>query len=195
MGYTAQDLFKTKICEYYQRGHCPRDKCTFAHGEQELRKLTPQGGRLLVVVSRIADCIIDFLNHPLWRVPVPKSRIYADMRYDVEYLSIIMLEALSSGIKQSQCAYWKTFSPHYRTILLLIWNMLLGNILVILDTEFSYVGFDTQGGDMTTVSEEDPFQIAWTGDCPASFLRGLGHDHRLGFDEVSTFCLTLGRRI
>jgi hypothetical protein len=63
--------------------------------------------------------------------------------------------------------------------------MLLGNILVILDTEFLYVGFDTQGGDMTTVSEEDPFQIAWTDECLDNFLRGLGHDHRLGFDEVS----------
>lgn len=30
-------LFKTKLCILYQRGHCSRPSCSFAHGESELR--------------------------------------------------------------------------------------------------------------------------------------------------------------
>lgn len=67
MGYTAQDLFKTKICEYYKEGRCPRDKCTFAHGEGELRRLPPQRGRpvrlgcrgLLVTSAAQRDALYD----------------------------------------------------------------------------------------------------------------------------------------
>eukprot|EP00245_Coleochaete_scutata_P000640 TRINITY_DN10743_c0_g2_i1.p1 TRINITY_DN10743_c0_g2~~TRINITY_DN10743_c0_g2_i1.p1 ORF type:complete len:634 (+),score=172.95 TRINITY_DN10743_c0_g2_i1:67-1902(+) len=48
----VRDLFKTKLCTLFSRGHCPRDRCNFAHGEEELRKVPPasandryQGGR------------------------------------------------------------------------------------------------------------------------------------------------------
>ncbi|CAO2813076.1 unnamed protein product [Amaranthus hypochondriacus] len=30
--------FKTKLCALYQRGHCEREFCTFAHGDSELRR-------------------------------------------------------------------------------------------------------------------------------------------------------------
>ncbi|XP_057521926.1 zinc finger CCCH domain-containing protein 13 isoform X2 [Amaranthus tricolor] len=30
--------FKTKLCVLYQRGHCEREFCTFAHGDSELRR-------------------------------------------------------------------------------------------------------------------------------------------------------------
>ncbi|KAI4341034.1 hypothetical protein MLD38_025808 [Melastoma candidum] len=32
-------LFKTKLCILYQRGHCNRQSCSFAHGESELRRV------------------------------------------------------------------------------------------------------------------------------------------------------------
>ncbi|KAH8943859.1 hypothetical protein BDL97_13G077400 [Sphagnum fallax] len=36
----ARDLYKTKMCSLYmQRGYCPRQSCSFAHGESELRKV------------------------------------------------------------------------------------------------------------------------------------------------------------
>ncbi|XP_031486429.1 zinc finger CCCH domain-containing protein 13 [Nymphaea colorata] len=38
-------LFKTKLCILYQRGRCPRQSCTFAHGEAELRRFSVAGGR------------------------------------------------------------------------------------------------------------------------------------------------------
>ncbi|CAN6452163.1 unnamed protein product [Victoria cruziana] len=31
-------LYKTKLCILFQRGRCPRQSCTFAHGEAELRR-------------------------------------------------------------------------------------------------------------------------------------------------------------
>ena len=38
---SARDLFKTKLCTLYARGSCDRPNCTFAHGEEELRKPPP----------------------------------------------------------------------------------------------------------------------------------------------------------
>jgi hypothetical protein len=43
----APDLYKTKMCSLYmQRGYCPRQSCSFAHGESELRKLPGEAPEL-----------------------------------------------------------------------------------------------------------------------------------------------------
>ncbi|CAM6049889.1 unnamed protein product [Sphagnum compactum] len=58
MPYTtySRDLYKTKMCSLYmQQGHCPRQSCSFAHGESELRKLPgcyDRGGDLRNTLDR-----------------------------------------------------------------------------------------------------------------------------------------------
>eukprot|EP00252_Welwitschia_mirabilis_P027769 TRINITY_DN9626_c0_g3_i1.p1 TRINITY_DN9626_c0_g3~~TRINITY_DN9626_c0_g3_i1.p1 ORF type:complete len:488 (-),score=129.70 TRINITY_DN9626_c0_g3_i1:124-1587(-) len=38
-----RDLYKTKLCTLYRRGHCPRQSCNFAHGNAELRRFSGSG--------------------------------------------------------------------------------------------------------------------------------------------------------
>lgn len=43
-----RNLFKTKLCSLFARGSCPRSNCTFAHGDEELRRgQTFGGGKVL----------------------------------------------------------------------------------------------------------------------------------------------------
>nr|QEX51201.1 zinc finger CCCH domain-containing protein 13 isoform X1 [Cymbidium ensifolium] len=36
----GRKMYKTKLCLLYQRGRCPRQNCSFAHGEVEVRRFT-----------------------------------------------------------------------------------------------------------------------------------------------------------
>ncbi|CAN6458005.1 unnamed protein product [Victoria cruziana] len=59
-------LFKTKLCILFQRGRCPRQSCTFAHGEAELRRFSVAGGRRDYRGSDLRDRL-DRRRSPYWR--------------------------------------------------------------------------------------------------------------------------------
>jgi hypothetical protein len=67
----AQDLYKTKMCSLYmQRGYCPRQSCSFAHGESELRKLPGEAPELPPNISF-------FLTPPLSHLVIETTIVLA----------------------------------------------------------------------------------------------------------------------
>ena len=65
-------LYKTKLCVLYERGHCPRQTCSFAHGDAELRGFSGSFNGNLALYS----------NSLFFLFPIPRIIFWSSSRFE-----------------------------------------------------------------------------------------------------------------
>lgn len=97
-------FFKTRLCNKWRQGMCPfGDKCTYAHGQQELRRVAPE----VLMQQQMLAAQQGLMQGEQQQQQQQQQRHAADQKSQVYYKTRLCIRFMQSGycVKGNECTF------------------------------------------------------------------------------------------